>query len=104
MAKKRQLKKKQMMSQLDGTDSQVNQGDDNSDSDNNSSDFSDDVLDDDEMDDLDNLEDLGLIDRDDLDEDMDDSCMIGQDSSRCLDYQQFGNYQHENLHDDEVMS
>lgn len=62
------------------------------------------MLDDDEMDDLDNLEDLGLIDRDDLDEDMDDSCMIGQDSSRCLDYQQFGNYQHENLHDDEVMS
>jgi len=48
--------------------------------------------DDDEMDDLDNLEDLGLIDRDDLDEDIDDSCMIGQDSSRCLDYQQFGNY------------
>jgi len=45
------------------------------------------------------------MDRDDLDEDIDDSCMIDQDSGQMLDYsQQFGNYQHQHLHDEEVMS
>ena len=104
MAKKRQLKKKQRMSQLEANDGHGTHPNDDFDS-NNSSDFSDDDLDDDDdIDDSENLGDLDLIDRDDLDDDIDDSCMIDQDSSRLLDYQQFANYQNQQLHDDEVMS
>jgi len=101
LAKKRKERKKLMMSHLDKSEP----NDEFSGSEeNNSSDFSDDDIDfddDDYMDDLDNSQDLAL-DRDDLDEDIVDSCMIDQESSQMLYYPNFPNSQ--NHHDDEVLS
>jgi len=102
LAKKRKERKKLMMSHLDK--SEPNDEFHSGSEENNSSDFSDDDIDfddDDYMDDLDNSQDLAL-DRDDLDEDIVDSCMIDQESSQMLYYPNFQNYQ--NHHDDEVIS
>jgi len=91
LAKKRKIKKKQMMSQIE-----VSQGDQTAminktdsyedDSDNNTSDFSDDFDDDDDyLDDFDDSQQLNLLDRDDTDKEINGSCMIENDSSR-IDY------------------
>jgi len=74
MAKKRQQKKKQMMSNLDDTHNQTAFCEDS-----DGSEFSDDMLEDD-SDDLDDTLDL----REDFEDD--DSCLIDENSSRLIEY------------------
>ena len=99
MAKKRKANKQNMLSQLNDTDQRPF-----GDSEKSSSEYSSNEMEDsDDDDDIDDTLDL-LEPREDFEMDDDDSCLIDQDSSRMLEFQNFVNYQNQQLHDEEVLS
>jgi hypothetical protein len=94
LAKKRKIKKKQMMSQIEVTNqnqpNEENRQESSEEDSQNGSSFSDYLDDDDYIDDFDDSQNLNLLDRDELDKEINDSCIIENDSTR-VDYLQIQN-------------